>query len=319
MFATETKAQNTGFEYIEKNTGSGTKLGVTNTKTGREVLPPVYDNILDYTDGRFIVMKAGKLGVVDTMNKLLVPIIYDETVGFMGDRAFAAKNKKWAMLDGSGKPLTGFVFDKILGYQDGVARVEIAGKIGYIDNSGKYILACKFTEGYDCWGDFILVYEKSFISTGYQYVTKNRQGEEINRQDIGYSGKLPIVFNKKGQIVYRGEQYEKVLYNNGKSIFVVKSGDAQQKIVDAQGNELVPYASGWKFVNTDDWIAIETPTAYGIIGLDGQILWTPSFTYVSDYEFRSGELAKATFNNGQSIYIDKKAKCVEYDGIKCPE
>jgi hypothetical protein len=319
MLTNLSTAQDLKYEVFEKNAKEGSMLGVQEKITKKQILPAIYDNVGKFSEGKFLVVKNGKVGAVDTLNHIVVPIIYDEMTGFSDRRTFVAKGKKWAMVDNKGKVLTAFSFDQILGYQDGVVRVEIAGKTGYLDSLGKYILQCKFAEGYDCHGDFILVYEKSFVSTGYEYVTKDKKGNIVNTQDIGYNGKLPVVFNKKGQIVYKGEQYEKVLYNDGKSVFIVKSGDAKQKVISRGGTELIPYSSGYGFVNTDDWIAIETTTGYGIMSFDGKILWKPNFQGISDYEYRNNELAKVSFKNDEFFYIDKKGVCVEFEGIKCPE
>jgi hypothetical protein len=313
-------AQEHDYKTFEKNTMDGTKVGVSNKKTGKEVLPAIYDGFLDYSQGRFFMKNNGKVGVIDTIGKIIIPITYDE-IGYMEDRAFAKKGGKWAMFNyQNGIAMTGFVYDDIYGYQDGVARVVQNDKIGYLDKFGKTILGCKFTEGYDCWGDFILVYEKSFISTGYEYVTKNKQGEVTNKQDIGYGGKKPIVFNKKGQIVYEGKQYEKVKYHDGKSVFVVTDGSGSEKLLGLKGETIFPYNQGYGFKSTvPNWIMITSAQGVGIVALDGKILLKPNFKKISDYEFRNKELAKVFFQDGTFFYIDKMGSCVEFEVVKCPE
>ncbi len=325
IFCGNAWCQNLAYKYVEKNTAEGTKLGVFDSKLNKDVLPPVYDNILDFTNGKFIVMKAGKVGIVDTLNKIIIPISYEETTGFIDDRVFVLKNKKWAMLNETGVRTTDFLYDKILGYQDGVARVEIAGKTGYIDKFGNVILQCKFTDGYDCYGNFILVYENSFESIGYEYVTKDQKGNIINRQDIGNSGKLPIVFNIKGQIIYKGIQGEIIKYNNGKSTFIVEGSTLKynnpvyHKLVNKQGVEVISFDKKYKFNIRPEWIQINSSTGYGIMDFEGNVLWQPNFKDLTNYEFNNKELAKIFFNNGEFLYIDKKANCFEFEGIKCPD
>lgn len=305
--------QDHDYKIFKKNTAQGTKSGIQSKSSGKEIIPARYDEILGYSNGRFFVKDKGGVGVIDTTGKVILSLIYEE-IGYLEDRAFVKKQGKWAMYNyQNGSAMTAF------GYQDGVARVVQKGKTGYVDKFGKIILGCKFEEGYDCWGDFILVYEKSFISTGYEYVTKNRQGEVINKQDIGYSGKKPIVFNKKGQIVYVGEQYEKVSYNDGKYTFVVKNGDGGEKLLDINGDVVVPFSKGYSFSSTLNWILIKSYQGYGILDFKGKELLTPSFESITGLEFGNGTLAKVYFKNGEYFYIDNTGKCVETNGIKCPE
>lgn len=325
-------AQDNDYKTFQKNTMDGTKVGATNKKTGKEVLPAIYDAVEGYSNHRFFVKKNGKLGVVDTTGKIIVPIIYDDG-GYIGDRAFFLKGTKIAMFNyDAGVAMTSFLFDDVLGYESGVIRVKIADKTGYIDKYGKYILQCKFTEGQDCKNGFILVMEKSSMSTGYEYVTKDQHGNVTSKEDIVKNGKVPIVFNTKGQIVYKGVQGETIIFNNGSSTFVVEeqgtyTGGSYHKLIDASGKVLIPYSSKYKFYNNNNWLTLvansysnypDHPT-YGIVNLDGKILLKPNFKKISEYEFRNKELAKVFFQDGAFFYIDKNASCVEHDGIKCPD
>lgn len=317
LLATDCYSQNR-YEAVNKNTMEGTKVGVRDIKTGKDIIPAIYDNVGECSEGKFPVVKNQKVGFVDTLNKLVVPILYADIVGYTDNSAFVHNGKKWAMIDNHGKLLTQFVFDEVLGYQDKTAMVAIAGKTGYIDNTGKYILQCKFSKGYDCWGDFILVYEKSFQSTGYEYVT-TQNGNVVGRQDIGFAGEMPIVFNRQGKIVYKGQQYEKVqFFGMSKNVFAVKNGDGQVKMMDKMGKELIPFMNG-EFTENENWIKIDRRDNVGIVDFNGKILLESNFKTITGYEFNNGTLAKVFFPDGQFFYIDRQAKCVEYDSIKCPE
>lgn len=308
------------YETIKKNTTEGTKEGVLDTKTSKEIIPAIYDKVgvEILTEGKFPVIKGQKIGFIDTTNKLVIPIIYSDVMGFKDNVAMIYNGNKWAMVNKAGTFLTQFVFDDVLGLQDKTATVVIAGKTGYVDNTGKYILRCKFSRGYDCWGDFILVYEKSFQSTGYEYVT-TQNGNVVSRQDIGFGGEMPIIFNRQGKIVYKGQQYEKVqFFGMSKNVFVVKDGDGKVKMMDKMGRELIPPMSG-EFAENEDWIKIDGRNSVGIMDFSGRILLKPNFRSITDYEFNGNTLAKAFFPDGQFFYINKQVKCVEYDGVKCPE
>lgn len=322
-------AQEHDYKTFEKNTTEGTKVGVNNVKTGKEVLPAIYDAVGGYSNHRFFVRQNGKAGVVDTTGKIIIPIIYDDG-GYIGDRAFFIKGTKAAMFNyEAGVAMTTFIFDDVLGYVDGVARVKIGDKIGYIDKYGKYILQCKFTEGQDCKNGFILVMEKSSMSTGYEYVTRDQYGKVTSKEDIVKNGKVPIVFNTKGQIVYKGVQGETVTFNSGSSTFTVEepsthTGGHYEKLINSVGKELIPYSSKYQFYDGVNWLTLvanpnSNSSTYGIVSLDGKILLKPNFKEISKYEFKGEDLAKVFFQDGTFFYIDKNGACVEYDEIKCPE
>ncbi len=84
------------------------------------------------------------------------------------------------------------------------------------------------------------------------------------------------------------------------------------------GNEIIPLMSG-EFTENENWIKIEGRNVVGIVDFNGTVLLKPNFKTITNYEFNDGEQAKVFLPDGQFFYIDKQVKCVEYDGIKCPE
>ncbi len=147
--------QENEYKTIEKNTMEGTKVGVT--KNGKEIIPAEYDALGEYSSGKFVALKNQKVGVIDTLNKTVIPFKYSFITNFIGDRTFLAENEKLAMADDKGNILTKFEFDEVLGYENGIARILKGNKVGYVDKTGKMIIQPKFNEGYDCYGNFILV------------------------------------------------------------------------------------------------------------------------------------------------------------------
>lgn len=316
------------FQKFEKNTMEGTKIGVRNNNTNEEIIPAVYDQMGDYSEGKFVVVKDENIGVVDTLNNIIIPLKYKNVTDCIDDRFFVSNDMdKWAMASGSGKLLTDFKYDNIMGYQYGVARVVMENKIGYLDSLGGTILPCKFEEGYDCFGELILIYGTTWESLGLDVVKKDIWGNEIDRKSAGISGKMPVLYNKKGQLVYKGETGETIVFAPGFDIAIVDKyipeyDKTYSKVISKEGKELLSYDKQYRLKPKRNWVKIKFAGRgwqYGIMSLKGEIILKPNFAEISSYRFDNGRLAKVTFPNRAYFYINKNAECVEFDGQKCPE
>src|SRR6185312_11298582 len=57
-------------------------------KTGKLIVPAIYDEVVHFSAGLAIVRKAGKTGYIDKTGKLVIPLMYLETTPF-NDRGTA--------------------------------------------------------------------------------------------------------------------------------------------------------------------------------------------------------------------------------------
>ncbi|MEI6851261.1 MAG: WG repeat-containing protein [Bacteroidota bacterium] len=325
IMITSLYAQVNRFKKIEKNTINGTKYGVSDTKVNKEIIPPIYDKIGDCSGGMFTIVDDNKkCGMIDTNSKVIIPIQYYSISDNVDGRIFISNGEKWAMADDKGKILTKFLYDEVLSFQYGVARVTIDNKTGYINSLGETILPCKFEKGYDCFGNFILIYSSTWESLGYNIVTRDFQGNVINVQDVGMSGTRPALFNKKGKMIYKGVSNEKITFSPSLQIAIVDNEHCSM-VLDTTGKVIIPYEKEYSLTYKDDWfliISLGNPAyryEYGIMDINGKILLKPNFSSISRYTYNYGQLAKVTFENGGYFYIDKNVKCVEFDNQKCPE
>ena len=324
IITNSTFAQKERYKKTEKNTLEGTKFGMLDVKENKQIIPNIYSQIGDYTIGKFVAVLNKKAGLIDSLNTVIIPFQYTTISDFFEDRIFLTQNQKCAMANEKGTILTKFEFDEILGYEDGIVRISKNNKIGYLDKSGKTIIQPQFNEAYDCSGNFILAYTSSWKSLDYTYVQKDYYGNVINTKDIGMSGKLPIIFNKKGIIIYKGQFDEKILgITPNKKLIIsdryLQLGTRESKIIDSNGKIVYQLKSQNSPTIEKEWIKIISETGVGIIDFDGKILLKPNFKQITDYSFRNNELAKVKFNNDDFFYIDKNAKCVEFENKTCPE
>jgi hypothetical protein len=321
-------AQKENYKKVDKNTMEGTKYGIVEISTGKQIIPTLYDDIGEYTNANFIVIKNKKVGLIDLKGKIIIPIKYTFISNFLKDRTFISNGKKMAMANENGKILTTFFIDDVLGYENDIVRIVVNNKIGYINKTGKTIIKPKFKEGNDCKGNFIVVYSSSWKSLGYRYIQKDIFGNVIGNRDIGMSGKFPIVFNKNGTVIYKGKFSERVeITPNGElaitDMYLVDTGGRAINIINGNGNILHSFNERISVSIENHWIKIikNTGSAFktGIIDFNGKVALKTNFKKVSNYHFNNGTLAKVTFPNNGFFYIDKNVKCVEFDNQKCPE
>ncbi len=89
---------------------------------GREVVPCVYDKILDYDDDGYIrLLKDGVYGTIDLAGKEVIPHSMGLThLGvFHGGTARAQMNGKWGLVNEAGDPVTDFTFLEIYAHRKG--------------------------------------------------------------------------------------------------------------------------------------------------------------------------------------------------------
>ena len=325
LFTVTVNSQNSNYKQIKKNTLEGTKVGIESA--GKIIVPAQYDVLGDYSEGKFVAVKDRKVGVIDTLNNIIIPFKYSFITNFVGGRTFLSINEKLAMADEKGKILTPFEYDDVLGFENGIARVQINDKVGYVNSSGKTIIAPKFKEGYDCYGNFILVYSSSWQSLGYQYVQKDIFGNVTDKGDIGMSGKFPIIFDRDGKLIYKGQFGEKIKFTSDFGLAVseryINSGEYDYNLIDSKGKILKNYSGPYSITIEDDWIKLSVKSnytyKYGIINFKGEELLKPNFKSISKYVYNNNSLAKVEFFNGDFFYINKSLECEVFEEKNCPE
>jgi hypothetical protein len=166
------------------------------TKTGKELVSPVYDQIRPlFNPSKLLSVKQnGKIGLIDTLGRLLVSPEYDYIQYDSERNTFSlSKGNSKGLADGKGHILVPSVYSDV--YKQGNAIiVELNDKYGFADAKGKMV-----TE---------LVYDHLF-TTGKQIIA-SRNGKFGALDPLG---KILIPFN-----------YDNLDYDSGKYFF--KNGTA---------------------------------------------------------------------------------------------
>lgn len=170
----------------------GGKVGYVNMR-GREVIPAVYDVLLNESgsggwaravhDGRIVVKKDGKFGVITTANKVVVPFSasYVHIADYRSGEAQATRagqaaiwldksgnqvanngrssmdtgsliltphqqDGKWGFVDQRDVTMITYSFDAVMPFSEGLAGVRIADHWGFIDQGGNLVIGFRFDE-----------------------------------------------------------------------------------------------------------------------------------------------------------------------------
>ncbi len=145
------------------------KIGLID-RSGKEVVKPVYDNVIATSPGRILSVKVSeKWGFVDNKGKTLIKPQYDGAGRFLYSGTYTEnKNgpftlldkelyckiklgKKWGMINSRGKIMIATKYDDIgelynFYFINGYCKVKIGSKWGLIDKSGKTFIYPKYDD-----------------------------------------------------------------------------------------------------------------------------------------------------------------------------
>ena len=111
-------------------------------KTGALVIPAIYDDAFDFSDGLAYVKTNGKYGFVDKNGTFVIPAKYDYVYEFSGGLANVRIKGKWGLIDTDGSLVipTKYNYDDFGKVSEGLAGLKIKGKWGYFDKTGAMVI-----------------------------------------------------------------------------------------------------------------------------------------------------------------------------------
>ncbi|UJP63289.1 WG repeat-containing protein [Mongoliitalea daihaiensis] len=121
------------------------KIGLLGPK-GWEVNPmSQVDKILPGSEGLYPAYKGGKIGFVDKQGRWVIPPSYEQVGKFSQGKAAVSTRGSWAFINTQGNPLTEFKFEQSQGFVQGVAVVQYQGLFNLVDAAGHVL----FDQGFD--------------------------------------------------------------------------------------------------------------------------------------------------------------------------
>jgi hypothetical protein len=159
------------------------KYGVID-KRGKFVVPPVYDEVDDLSEGFYAVAMGEKYGFLDRRGRLAIEFKYKDALGFKEGVAAVKTDSGWTFIDTLGNRVTEKFFKKTSSFSSALCAVtENDSTWGYIDHQFKWVIAPMYAEA----GDF----EKGFAIVATRDRDKTKKNLFVyQRFKIDSSGKV---------------------------------------------------------------------------------------------------------------------------------
>lgn len=108
-------------------------------ESGKEICPPAH-YIRDFSEGLAVVGKGMKYGYIDKTGKQVVPFIYDGASDFSEGLALVYTGNKPGFIDKKGNMVLSLDYDRADDFNEGLAIVRTGMYYGVIDKTGKEIV-----------------------------------------------------------------------------------------------------------------------------------------------------------------------------------
>lgn len=187
-------------------------------KYGKEIIPPIYDNIIDIYKGYSLVVKSHKLGIIDSTGKIIAPAKYDKVQRFDSRKLGAVCiNNLWAFIDKNGKLLSDFKYNDIDYVEEDFYVVELNNKWGIVDSEIKPITPIKYDKYNNYYRNFSEGNLCVYLNEKWGYI--NSKGKEITKPkydnaDDYKNGRARVVLDfKEGLIDKNGKEIIPLIYD----------------------------------------------------------------------------------------------------------
>ena len=276
---------------------------------GKEVVPCIYDCVYSFSEGLAKVQLHGKYGCIDTKGKEVIPCIYDYADSFSEGLAKVQLNGKWGYIDTKGEKVIPCIYDGADSFSEGLTMVQLNGKWGYIDTKGKEVIP------------YIYDYAESF-SEGFAKVQQNgkcgcidTKGKEVIPCIYDYAesfseGLAMVQLNGKwGYIDTKGEKVIPCIYD-GAGFF--SEGLAMVQLngkwgyIDTKGKEVIPCIYDYVYSFSEGLAIVQLNGKWGYIDTKGEEVAPCIYDYADSF---SEGLAKVQLNSKYG-YIDTKGEKV---------
>ena len=129
-------------------------------ESGKEVIPRIYSDVLDFSEGLASVNLDGKRGYIDKSGNVVIDFKYNWAASFSNGIAKVSEKDEdrstiWGLIDRNGRPVTPIKYQRIHDFDDDLAMVYIVGTNrlpgnrgvsstipGVINRSGEEVIPC---------------------------------------------------------------------------------------------------------------------------------------------------------------------------------
>jgi hypothetical protein len=256
-------------------------------KTGKEVIPPLFDGI-EIFKGDYAPAELGtKFGVTDIKGNMIIPALYDQIILTGKNFVYAVNGKKMGVLSIDNKILIPVQYTQIDTFGEGFTAIDFNKKATLFDADGKQVSKPMDdpTIDFPVWGrDGFFVYN----STDKKYHT----------------------YKKISENEYRDGAPRRILYyNNGWGLLDTMG----REITHTQFDEFDTYKLLGLNYHNDNLIAVKENDKWGVITEKGTTILNPEYDEVVQNEGRL--IVK---KNGKYGFFDNSLKqltAIKYDSL----
>lgn len=102
-------------------------------KNGKEVIPPIYDEVFNFKDDMACVERKQLFGYINRDNELVVPYRYECASSFSEGYACVGNDSKCGFINKQGDVVVPFIYDACTAVVDGHSHIKQDGKWGTLD------------------------------------------------------------------------------------------------------------------------------------------------------------------------------------------
>lgn len=249
--------------------------------------------------------KSGKFGFITKSGKIIVPYIYDAAASFNEGAAWVFKDNKFAFINEQGNLITEWMtLTQISDFHDGLARIAAPDnksgyKYGYIDKTGKTIIQTQYDRAFDFQGGLAYVEknkEGRFINTtGATAITMFPKYEYAGNCDDGLirfkqNNRLGFM-DKNGKIVLPAIYYFVGIFYDG--ITEIRDSLTENMgVINKKGDTIVPIIFDQVGIRSKNLISVKVRDRAGFLDKKGNMVIPMVFDYaaVSESEFGTASL-----------------------------
>ena len=199
-----------------------------------EVVPPVYTGCLPFSDGLAVVSKGSGCGAVNAAGKIIIPMKYEDLSSYRCGLMVAKKEGHWGAINSQNDVVVEVQYDAICnnteGYGDYNSDEERVNNICFKDN----VAAVKKDDAWgvvDTAGNFVILLSQ------VNHDIKIQNNRILTSKDADWQG--CTLYDTLGNVQRDG--MKSVLHTTNDAL-LVKFGEADIRIIDWNGNDLVRYS-----------------------------------------------------------------------------
>jgi len=280
-----------------------------------------YDEIRAFNNRVAVVRKGNKLGIINKTGKEIVPLIYNTIVTRKEGFLKVEKDGKHGLVNNKGNFVVPLIYDWIDEYSEGLARVYIGNKFGYIDITGKKIVPLIYDGGGDFHEGLALVRKK--VSNGYmgnRYGFIDKTGKEVIKlqyyfahdfsEGLAWVGNKDVKYgaiDKKGNVVIPFKYNQNVReFSEGLALVqaMTQNGEAFGYI-NQKGGIVIPATWDGGQDCKDGLVWVNAAYVYGLYDRNGKAI-NPNGWYDMTSKLEDGLIRVGYFGN--YTYIDTTGK-----------